>query len=120
MPINLRRSLAGGNRPTEPDSIKRRVSGPKYIHRIKLMIGNHSRWRYRTDPPFGPLPGPNRCRIIHTNGAVSFDNSASSFAGLPFQCVACQRLTIRALPHVTPKIFFAFGPLTFLNSFGHV
>ena len=60
----------------------------------------------------GPLPCPNRRRIVHADGPIRLDDPPTSCGDLPLQGIAGQRFSSIALPHVTPEVLFAFGALT--------
>ena len=101
-----------GHRGQQPDAVKGGPARVKNEYGIELPIRHHAGRRYPANPTLGPLPCPNRRRIIHADGPILLDDPPSSRGDLPLQGVAGQSFTSISLPHVAPEIFRAFGALT--------
>src|SRR5215470_5107455 len=98
-----------------PTATKSGITCVPNAQRIRFPVGHNSRRRYPADPVPGPLPCPNRRRIVYANRFIIFDDAASSFGDLPFQGIARQSLRGCTLPDVAPKVLSALGPFTRLN-----
>src|SRR5260221_10304077 len=115
--------LAGGpatsNGCPQPDTVKRGSARIKDVHGITFPVRDRARRRYPADPVPGPLPRPNRRRIVDADRPVTFDDPPSSFGDLPFQRIACQGFRLSSLPYEAPEILLAFGALAGLDPCGH-